>query len=165
LKKAMGPSKNTNTKRDTRSVEQLEEARRFKKPKQHQLDGNDPNNEDDDDDYKEEHKGFDEDDKDDDEYVGAPVVVSRTNSSKGSTSRRMKEWEDDNVGYEDLCKKLSHSFSGSGRSFTPKPSSQKNVKSVHMVHILLQIVMKEPHTRNAIRMKILRSRLTIALKG
>jgi hypothetical protein len=88
LKKAMGPTKNTNTKRETRSVEQLEEARCFKKPKQHQPDDDDLNNEDDDDDYKEEHKGSDED-EDDDEFVGALVVVSRTHSSKGSTSRRM----------------------------------------------------------------------------
>jgi ABC-type Zn2+ transport system substrate-binding protein/surface adhesin len=94
----MGPTKNTNTKRDTRSVEQLEEARRFKKPKLHQPDDDDPNNEDDDDDYKEEHKGFDEDDDDDDEFVGAPVIVSRTQSSNGSTSRHMIECEDDDVG-------------------------------------------------------------------
>jgi hypothetical protein len=161
----MRPTKNTNTKRDTRSVEQLEEARRFKKPKKHQPNDDDPNNENDDDDYKEEHKGFDEDEDDDDEYVGAPVVVSRTQLSKGSTSRRMIECEDDNVGSEDLSKKLSHSFSGSGRLFTPKPLSQKKVKSVHMVHILRQIVMKEPCTKNAIRMRTLRSRLTIALKG
>jgi hypothetical protein len=34
-----------------------------------------------------------------------------------------------------------------------------------MVHILLQIVMKEPHTRNVIQMRTLSSWLTIALKG
>jgi hypothetical protein len=119
----MGPTKNT--KRDTRSVEQLEQARLFKKPKQHQPDDDDPN---DDNDYEEEHNSFEEDDNDDDEDVGAPVVVSRTQSSKGSTSRRMIECDDEEVGYEDhnkISKKLSHSFSGSGRSFTPKPSSQK----------------------------------------
>jgi hypothetical protein len=66
----MGTTKNT--KRDTRSVEQLEQARLFKKPKQHKLDDDDPN---DDDDYKEEHSSFEEDDDDDDEDVGAPVVV------------------------------------------------------------------------------------------
>jgi hypothetical protein len=96
LKKAMGPTNiKTNTKRDTRLVEQLEEARRFKKPKQHQLDDN-PNDEDD---YKEEHNSFEEDDGNDDEDVGAPVVVSRTKSSKGSTSRRMIECEDEEVSY------------------------------------------------------------------
>jgi hypothetical protein len=47
------------------------------------------------------------------------VVVSRAQSSKGSTSRHMIECEDDNIGYKDLSKKLSHSFSGSGRLFVP----------------------------------------------
>jgi hypothetical protein len=120
----MGPTKNTKTKRDTRSVEQFGEVRCFKKPKQHQPDDDCPNDKDDDDDYKKEHEGSDED-EDNDEYVGAPVVVSCTHSSKGSTSCGMIECEDDDVGYEDLSKKLSHSFSGSGCSFTPKPSSQK----------------------------------------
>jgi hypothetical protein len=45
--KSNGLTKYTNTKRDTRSVKQLEEARRFKKPKQHQPDDDDPNDEDD----------------------------------------------------------------------------------------------------------------------
>jgi hypothetical protein len=43
----MGLTKNTYTKKDTRSVEQLEEARRFKKPKKHQPDDDDPNDDDD----------------------------------------------------------------------------------------------------------------------
>jgi hypothetical protein len=140
------------TKRDTRSVEQLEQARLFKKPKQHQLDDDDPN----DDDYEVECNSFEEDDDDNDEDVGAPVVVSRTQTSKGSTSCRMIEFEDEEVGYEahsKISKMLSHSFSGYGQSSTPMPSSQKEVKSVHMAHILLQIIMKEHHTRNAIRMR------------
>jgi hypothetical protein len=122
----MEPTKNTNTKGDTRSVKQLEEARCFKKLKQHQLDDDDPNDEDD---SEEEHNRFEEDDDDDDEDVGAPVVVSRTQSNKGSTSRRMIECEDEEVSYEDhskISKKLSHSFKGSGCLFTTKPSSQKN---------------------------------------
>jgi hypothetical protein len=88
----------------------LEHARHFKKPKQYQPDDDDPN---DYDDYEEEHNSFEEDDDDDDEHVGAPVVVSRTQTSKGSTSRRMRECEDEEVGYEDhsKIKKLSHSFS------------------------------------------------------
>jgi hypothetical protein len=129
----MGPTKNTNTRRDTRSVDQLEEARRFKKPKQHQPNDDDP---DDDDDYEEEHNFFEEDDDDDD---GVPAVVSRTKTSKkGSTSRRVIECEDEDVGYEDhskIGKKLSHSFSGSGFSLTPKLSSQKkNQISSHGTH-------------------------------
>ena len=74
-------------------------------------------------------------------------------SSKGSTSRRVIECEDEDVGYEDhskISKTLSHSFSRSGFSSTPKLSSQKKSKSVHMVHIILQIVMKKVYTRNVI---------------
>jgi hypothetical protein len=82
-------------KGDTRSVDQLEEARHFKKPKQPQPDDDDPN---DDDDYEEEHNFFDEDDDDDD---GVPAVVSRTQTSKDSTSRRVTGCEDKDVGYED----------------------------------------------------------------
>jgi hypothetical protein len=99
-----------NTKRGTRSVEQLEQARLFKKPKQHQPDDDDPN---DDDDYKEEHNSFEEDDDNDDEGVGALVVVSRTQTSKCSTSRLVIECEDEEVGSGDrskISKKLSHSF-------------------------------------------------------
>jgi hypothetical protein len=49
----------------------------------------------------------------------------------------MIECEDEEVGYEDhskISKKLSHSFSGSGCSFTPKPSSQKSQISSHGSH-------------------------------
>jgi hypothetical protein len=98
----------------------LEQARLFKKPKQHQPVDDDPY---DDDDYEEEHNSFEEDDDDNDEDVGAPVVMSRTQTSKGSTSRRVIECEDEEVGSEDhskTSKKLSHSFSGAGRSSTPK---------------------------------------------
>jgi hypothetical protein len=90
----MGPTKST--KVDTRSVEQLEPARLFKKLKQHQPDDDDPNN---DDDYEEEHNSFEEDDDDNDEDVGAPVVVTCTQTSKGSTSLCMIECEDEEVGY------------------------------------------------------------------
>lgn len=128
----MGPTRNTNTKRDTRSVDQLEEARHFKKAKQHQPDDVDP---DDDDDYDEEHNFFEEDDDDDD---GVPAVVNHTQTSKGSTSRRVIDCEDEDVGYEDhskIGKKLSHSFSGSGFSSTPKLSSQKRSQiSSHGTH-------------------------------
>jgi hypothetical protein len=119
----MGPTKNS--KRDTRSFEQLEQARLFKKPKQHQPDDDDPN---DDNDYKEEHNSFEEDDDDNYEDVCAPVVVNHTQASKCSTSRCMIECEDEEVGSEDhskISKKLRHSFSGSGHSSTTKPSSQK----------------------------------------
>jgi hypothetical protein len=103
----------------------LEQARLFKKQKQHQPDDDDPNN---DDDYEEERNSFEEDDNDNDEDVGALVVVSRTQTSKDSTSHRVIECGDEEVGSEDhskISKKLSHSFSGSGCSSTPKPSSLK----------------------------------------
>jgi hypothetical protein len=95
------------------------------------------------------------------------VVVSRKPTSKGSTSRCMIECEDEEVGYEDrskISKKLSHAFSGSGQSSNPKPSSQNKSKSVHMVYIIMFII-RNPHTRNAIRMRALRSQLTISLKS
>jgi hypothetical protein len=64
--------------------------------------------------------------------------VSRTQTSKGSTSRRGIECEDEDVGYEDhskLSKKLSHSFSGSGFLSTPKLSLQKKSQiSSHGTH-------------------------------
>jgi hypothetical protein len=55
--------------------------------------------------------------------------VSRTQTSKGSTSHRMIECEDEEVVYEDhskISKKLSHSFSGSGCSSILNPLSQKS---------------------------------------
>jgi hypothetical protein len=79
-------------------------------------------------DYKEERNSFEEDDNNDDDNDDAPVVVSHTQTSKGSTSHCMIECEDEEVGYEyhdKISKKLSHSFSGSGCSSTPKPSPQK----------------------------------------
>jgi hypothetical protein len=145
----MGPTKNTDTKRDTRSVEQWEEARRFKKPKQHQPDDDDPNN---DDDYKEEQNSFEEEDGDNDDDDGAPPVVSHTQTSKGSTSCHVIECEDEEVGYEDhskISKKLIL-FQVLVTCLLQSHCHRRKVKSVHMVHMNLQIVMKEDHTRNTI---------------
>jgi hypothetical protein len=142
----MGSTKNTNTKKDTRSVDQLEEARRFKKPKQHQPDDDDPN---DDNDYEEEHHFFEEDDNDN---VGVPAVVSHTQTSKGSTSHRVIECEDEDVGYEDhskISKKLSHSFSGSGFLSTPKLLSQKKSQiSSHGTHYSADCHEKRLHKKH-----------------
>jgi hypothetical protein len=95
--------KNTNTKRDTRSaIDQLEDARHFKKTKRYQLDDDDDkkdpelvNTKDqhssDDKDYVQKQNSFGEDD--DDDNNDAPVVL-HTKARKHLTSHCMIESED-----------------------------------------------------------------------
>jgi hypothetical protein len=70
-------------------------------------------------------------------------------TSKRSAKRRVVEFEEEEGGYEEhskISKKLSGSFSGSGRSFTPNPSSQKKSKiSLQNLKIIMIA-----HTRSAI---------------
>jgi hypothetical protein len=64
----------------------------------------------------------------------------------------MIECEDEEVGCEDhskISKKLSHSFSGSGRSSTPKPSSQKKSQiSSHGSHYSADLHERSSHKKH-----------------
>jgi hypothetical protein len=132
----MAPTKNANRDRRSPVDHQLEDPKRFRNTKQSQVDNNDEEDPElmntkvqrsNDKDYVQNRNSFGDEDYDDDD---APVVV-HTQTSKSSAKRRVVESDEEEVAYEEhskISKKLSGSFSGTGRSFTPNPSSQKKSK-------------------------------------
>jgi hypothetical protein len=130
----MARTKNANRDRISPVDHQLEDPKRFKNTKSSQVDDDDEEDSQlmntkvqrsNDEDYVQNGNSFGDDDNYDDDDS---LVVVNTQTSKSSAKRCVVESDEEEVvdeKHSKISKKLSGSFSGSGRSFTPNPFSQK----------------------------------------